>query len=178
MEGRAVAVTETVVLPAQPAAGTVEFVPLGGDGLSAPRAAYAVKGFLLTGDVSGGQIQTQVTMDDRYTSIVSYVSFNMSQATSADVDFNIAISGARTPQMTDSGVAVAISSTIDAVEVRHTWLPPPQLLPGGTEIAFVRTKVLNVDSDVLRSEMWIYLFNIDVRQKTPMGPLLWARGST
>ncbi len=48
------AVSTTFTPPAQPTAGNLTYVPLGGDGFSAPLAAYAVQDFQDIGDATGG----------------------------------------------------------------------------------------------------------------------------
>jgi len=72
---------------------------------------------------------------------------------------------------------VATSATVNASTIAGTFVPKPTILPGAGALPFINVAMVNVDSDVLSVDALIYLFNIDVRQKTPMGPLLWAAGS-
>jgi len=55
---------------------------------------------------------------------------------------------------------------------------PPIILPGGPEVPTIRARALNVNGDFVFLEAQIFLFNIRVRELTPMGPLVFARGST
>lgn len=178
LEGRPTSVVEEITLPGQPVSGQVTFVPLGGDGFVAPKFAYAIKDFLLTGDATGTFVQHTVLMDERWCALIAYVSFNISQATSADADFQITISSGRSASIQASGSAHAVDSSVSTLEVRHTFQPTPLVLPGAGDTARLRMQVLNVDTDVVRLSAYIYLFDVRVRETTPMGPLLWARGST
>ncbi len=178
MEGSATSVVEDITLPGEPADGSVAFVPLGGDGFTAPKFAYAVKDFRLTGDASGTFIQHDVFMDERWCALVSYVSFTIAQGTSADADFRMSIGSLRSAELQDSGVVIAIASLVDSIEVSHTWNPPALILPGAGDAARIRLQTLNVLNDVVALSALVYLFDVRVRETTPMGPLLWARGST
>lgn len=154
---------------------------MGGDGLSAPKGAYALQGFALTGDVSGGNISHTVTMDNRFCSLITYVTLSNVQVASADADFRFTMAGSggnQVPLVSHSGLSTAISATVSTVTINELWRPPPVLLPGGPDVGFFAVRVLNVDDDVVSLSMMIYLFDIDVRTKTPMGPLLWARGAS
>lgn len=164
-------------MPAQPSSGIVDRVPLGGDGFEAPMAAYSIKNFLLTGDASSGRIEHIIQMDPRFCGLCSFMTLTIAQGTSADADFRLTITGGRTPGMDSSGLATAVASLVDSIEISRTWSPPAMVLPGGPEDAIVRSRVLNVDGDVVRLDALVYLFDLTVREKTPMGPLLWARGS-
>lgn len=46
---------ESIILPNQPALGSVEYIPLGGDGWRSPQSAFLID-FQKTGDASGGNI--------------------------------------------------------------------------------------------------------------------------
>lgn len=178
MESGPTSVTETIVLPAQPTSGLVDAVPLGGDGFSAPKLAYSIKNFLVTGDASSGNLEQIIRMDQRYCSLVTFATLTIAQGTAADASFRMTITGNRTPGMDDSGLIVSVPSLVDSIEVSHTWFPMALILPGSGDDAILRARVLNVNGDVSRLDAFIYLFDIRVRELTPMGPLLWARGST
>ncbi len=178
MEGRPTSVTETVTLPAQPTTGSTTFVPLGGDGFIAPKFAYAVRNFLLTGDATGTFVQQTIEMDERWCALVAFVEFTIQQATSADAEFQLSVSSDKSAELIDSGLQVAVNSSVSSLEVGHLWNPPPLVLPGAGDNARIRLQTLNVDGDIVRLSAYIYLFDVRVRETTPMGPLLWARGST
>ncbi len=121
-------------------------------------------------------------MDPRFCSLVSYVSFRILQATSADAEFRMTIGpqsgGVQIPQILESGLQVAISSTVSNSEVNRTMKVQPLMMPGAGQAGQVRLDFLNVDTDTYNVSMYIYLFNIRVRELTSMGQLLWARGAT
>lgn len=116
--------------------------------------------------------------DQRYTSLVQFVNINVQQGTSADADFRLRINGSDTPTFGDSGVITAISSTVSGTEISHTWTPPPFILAGAGENSSILMQMLNVDADVFSMDCFVFLFDVRARELTPMGPLLWARGST
>jgi len=174
------AVTDAWTLPAQPPTrGTTTYVPLGGDGWSAPFAMYVVDNAEVDMDVSGGGAFLTITMDDRYTALISYATLVVHQQTSG-VDKNVKIQvlgGADVGQFYMQGLGQSIGALF-APEVAFTWSPPAVLLPGGASrspsLRFVTAN--DVTGDILGASCMIYLFNNDVRQKMPIGPLLAARG--
>ena len=176
------AVAQTITLPAQPADGAVQYVPLGGDGFRAPFAAYSVINMEVDHDASGGACSQTIQMDMRYVSLVSFIRSGVDQGTPADADFRHNIVGSSVPEQARNGAAVAISGTVAGQTVTDQWDPTPVLLPGAisdvSNLPRVSTKWLNVNGDTSKCNAVIYLFNIRVRELTPMGPLLWARGAT
>lgn len=166
--------------PAQPTTGTLEYIPLGGNGLTAPKAAYSVVGHLVDGNVSSGAMQIRMTMDPRYCSLVSWVTFQIIQATAADADVRVVIGDVdlRVPKLIQQGPVVKTATLVNVNTVAGTFTPTPVILPGGGVLPFIQVAALNVDGDSLSFDALVYLFRIDVREKTPMGPLLWARGAT
>lgn len=178
MEGRPVAVSSTVTLPAQPTAGNVRYIPLGGDGYTSPFAAYNLVGHAVTGAAGGGAAVLTCIMDDRFVSLISYISVADVQAVSADADVSIVLTAAEVgmPTQALSEAVTAISAVVNVGTIRRTWTPPPVLLAGGSKRGQITFSMVNVDTDVYSMSALIYLFNIRVRETTPMGPLLWARG--
>lgn len=148
--------------------------------MSAPIAAYSINGMQVTGASGGGSATLSIVMDNRYTSLVQYVTWSNDQVASADADFRTRISagGNVVPVMVDSGVVSAISATVSTATVSRTWNPTPIILPGGTFAPFIEHKMLNVENDEYFLATLIYLFDIRVRELMPMGPLLFARGAT
>lgn len=182
MEGRPTSVSETVALPLQPTTGVISRIPLGGDGFTAPIAAYAVQQFQVTGDAGGGSAGLILSLDERFCSLVSYVTVSINQGTPADADFrlNIGASSSPNPQAPQNlqGAMVATAATLGTTTVSTTWNPTPMIYPGAGSGPFVQALFENVLADVYRMHAYIYLFNVRVRETTPMGPLLWARGAT
>jgi len=180
MEGCATSVNEAVILPAQPTAGAVEYVPLGGDGFTAPRFAYSIVDMQVTGDATAGHAGLTVTMDSRFCSLVSYVTIENQQATSADAEVRAFIAASGVPGQVFQALIVATSATIAARTIGVTWNPTPFILPGSVPPNRPRivSRMLNVDTDEYFLNAFVFCFDIRVRETTPMGPLLWARGST
>lgn len=173
---RAIAVSQTVTLPAQPTVGTVNYIPLGGNGYTAPHAAYSISGFAVTGATGGGAAALRVNLDPRFCSLVGFVFFQNIQATPADAEFRMFIDGGGSPAQVDAGDITSVG-TVSAASLNHTWNPTPIVL-FGPRAPIIGVDLLNVDADVISMNTMIYLFNINARQATPMGPLLWARGAT
>lgn len=181
VEGCTIAVSVTRTLPAQPAVGVVNYVPLGGDGFSAPFAAYAVAGFNLQGTAGGGQAKITLQMDPRFVSLIAYVTGSIDQDVAADAELGFFISGSagHVPIQRWQATVSAVSLDTSTTPIATTWSPNPMLLPGGNQAAstLVMTAV-NVDAFTYNLSTFIYLFNIRVREVSPMGPLLFARGAS
>lgn len=155
-------------------------IPLGGDGFTAPIAAYAISNHAVTGDSGGGTATLRINMDPRYCALVSWMSSSVNQGTSADADFRRLLSsnaGQGIPLLAENGVATAVAAAF-GLEVQSLWNPPAAILPGSGDFGIATYSWVNVENDVYALNAYIYLFDIRVRETTPMGPLLWARGST
>lgn len=176
------AVTEAFTLPAPPTTGSVEYLPLGGDGFSAPFAAYNVINAQVSGDASAGRASITCNMDSRYCALVAYASVAIEQGTSADADVKVFLAGESFAEQTFQAPVESISATIASRTVTKTWNPTPFVLPGARLQDATQPRLdfraLNVDGDEFFLSALIYLFNVRVRELTPMGPLLWARGAT
>jgi len=176
------AVTDTVVLPAQPTTGALTFVPLGGDGFTAPHSAYVLNNQQVTSDASGGATSLIAQMDPRFVSLVSFGSMRMIQAADTAVDVRWVIGpatgGVQIPQIIRQGLITDIASGITSSTISDVFNPTPLLLPGAGQTGQLLCQVVNVDTDILLMSAYIYNFDIRVRELTPMGPLLWSRGAT
>ncbi len=155
-------------------------MPLGGDGFAAPFAAYAVSSHAVTGDVSGGSATLRMNMDPRFCSLVSWSTIGITQGTPADAELRgiIGANGTAVARLADQNDQTAVAATVSAQSILRTWCPTPTILPGGDVVPFCSWAMTNVDGDVYHMDAYVFLFNIRVRELTPMGPLLWARGST
>jgi hypothetical protein len=153
---------------------------MGGDGFVAPFAAYVVKDFQQTGAVGGGSMTFRVTMDEKFCSLISFFAVSIQQGTPAAAQQRVVISADQplVPTFEENFNGVATATAISIVSNAKTFNPPPQILPGGSATPFLRWQSLNVDADVYSLNAQIMLFNIRARELAPMGPLLWARGST
>lgn len=170
-------VVASVTLPAQPSTGTLTRVPLGGNGFSAPNAAYALDNMNVTGDAGGGSAILTVTMDDRFCALVAYTTAVNVQTASADADLRMRIVATGAPVVVFSELIPAISATVSTATISKTWFPEPVVIPG-TQQGTLTHDWLNVLGDVYFLNAMIYLFDIRVREVQPMGPILWARGSS
>lgn len=170
------AVENAFTLPNQPLEsvfGTSTYVALGGDGLTSPKGAYSIRGARIGGDVSGGLASINCTMDERFTSLVQYVTAQAGGVTTS-TEIKMVITSNSQASVIDWGTDLVFTA-IGATNCGHTWNPPPILLPGN-EVSRIEMDWPNVDGDTFFMDALIYLFDIDVRQRTPIGPLLWARG--
>lgn len=180
MEGCATSVSAVLTLPSQPTTGTVTYIPLGGDGYRAPFAQYNILGFTLAGDASGGSALLQVKMDDRYTCLVPFMQASR-QGTDADafVRMEVTAPGLTAVPITFGETVVSSGASISPNEIRTTWQLPPQLLPGQRDTPACVMVMDNIGvTETFRLSLLIYLFNLNVRQVSAMGGLLWAKGST
>ncbi len=181
-------IDEDIQLPDQPSTtGTVQHIPLGGDGFSAPKGAYVIQQATLTGDGSTvGFAHIRIRMDQVYCSLVSYVSWSVAQGTPANIHFHSRIATLQTSQtdivaeQLQAGLETFIASNVTSTgqNVSHTWNPTPIILPGDNAQGVIDLHWANVGTDVWTLSALIYLFDVRVRSTAPMGPLLWARGST
>ncbi len=164
------AVSETVVIPAQPTTGVIEFLPLGGNGQIAPLGCYMID-VQLAGDASGGLAAISVSLDPRYTNLVAFYSATVDSAATApdyfmDIRADAAASGFSGPAIVGTMPHTAIVSTPSA---SFLWYPPPIYYPGGGHISLA---MLNVDAtEVYAIVAEVYCFDIDIRKITPMGIL-------
>jgi len=176
-----VSVATTFTLPAQPAGGTSHFAPLGGDGFSSPFGVYTIIDAITTGDAGGGHMRVDCVLDERYCSVVSFIAIDVLQATPANATYRQVIFGAGNnpgvPNVSQGGELQHFDAAAGLPGVAGLWVPPGLVL-GGTGLgATIRNQVDNVLDDDVRMNALIYLFDITVRQRRPMGPLLWNQGS-
>lgn len=131
----------------------------------------------VTGDASAGHAGCEIVMDDRFCSLVSWASFNINQGTPADADFRLALFGGAAPSQVLSGLSTSVAVTLTARTIGQSWYPKPFILAGGVDVATIQVVFENVLADVYTFSALIYLFDIRVRETTPIAPLLWAAGS-
>ncbi len=176
-------VSDTFQLPNQPTTGDAVVVPLGGDGFKAPRLAYMVNKYSVTGDATAGSASLELEMDPRFVSVVAYVTLQVIQASTTDSEFRMTISSDFIGEQVDQGDQTAISATIAAFTFARTWIPAPVLLPGGfgtvgnNNVPRITMKMLNVDTDDYQLSALIYCFDIRAREIWSSGQLLFNRGS-
>ncbi len=142
-------------------------------------AAYAIMSHAVTGAAGGGTAILRINMDPRFCSLIAWATLGISQATPANVDVRaiIGTDDPTIPRLARQGLEVAIAAQVSSQTILTQWDPTPAILPGGDIVPFVQFTSINIDADVHNMDAFIYIFNINVRQVMPMGPLLWARGT-
>ena len=179
-------VLEELQLPNSPALGTVTYLPLGGDGFTAPFAAWSVANFE-TAHTATGRVEQAILMDPRYCSLIAWCTTSVAQAITADQDVRITIPSPTSrvyPEQNFQGNVESVVSVLGGRDVEVQWQPTPFILPGGlrsttsADVPRITARWPNVVNDSSFMDLLVYLFDIRVREVTPMGPLLWARGST
>ncbi len=163
-----------VTLPLAPGTGILTYVPLGGDGFFAPFAAYSLTSLTLAGDASGGQAGMDITLDDRYTSLVAFLAPQVNQVTEADLVAQMRVVGNNSPSIVENITLLASAVTSDSAAL---WIPPPWICPGGSNVCTASFVAPNVNGDTSVLSALIYLFNIRAREESPVGLLNFARGS-
>lgn len=164
-------ISVTQVLPNSPTLGVLTYIPLGGDGFTSPHAAWEVN-TQLVGDASGGQLSISIEMDDRFVSLVPWVGIAATQVAAADVEALLNVG-----EMAQRFDLLSVDPSGGSAQIAELFRPPPALLPGNS-VQTLRLRVANITNDLWRLKSYILLFNIDVRTKFPLGPLLFASGST
>ncbi len=147
------------ILPAQPPAGEIQFVPLGGDGWTSPQSVYFLN-WQSTGDASGGTHQLRVSRDERFEQIGAYLGFRAVGVTPRVIRFDAAV--AEVVQAEHIGTAV-VDATI------NTLMYVPPLLINTTSWT-IRTT--NNDTEVITFRGMIYNFNVRASERVPLHILL------
>lgn len=154
-------VTTSVTLPAQPAAGSVSFLPLGGNGWLAPQSMFMVD-IQLTGDVSGGVSQLDIFRDERFEMLIDFMMVQSDAAAVIEYRFDIF----RQVQNRVMNCGSTVEDPVDAQSVR-IFSPPAVIDPDS-----LRVSVANVDGDVTKFKAMIYNFNIRASERVPLDILL------
>ncbi len=167
-------VSDSFVLPGVPAIGTVELIPLGGDGMSAPHSCYTVSFFEVAADASAGTAQLTVTLDDRYCSLIGWATAFIDGTNTSQV-VRMQITGAGTPAIIDN---ITLDGFAEQSDVSKIWYPPTWVLPGATRVCSIRFTCKNTDGDDPTLSFVVYNFHIQARELTNIGFLGYARGPT
>lgn len=171
LAGRAlsvVAVNLTVLMPNQPASGQVKYVPLGGDGYSAPHSAYSC--FLtLAMDASGGNSTINLQFDPRFTQIVSYMR-NEVVGVAADTAQRMFVRIDGDEIISDTVFATFWTGTALATRL---W-KPPGVIGTSTQVdtAYMTAQMVNTDGDTHNFTCRVYNFDKRARELTPLPVLL------
>ena len=172
-------VAETVTLPGQPTVGAIEYVPLGGDGFTAP---HSVADFRvgLDGDASGGYGQIRVRPDARFVSLFAEVCIYADPAWGVAWDYRL--------DLTESGassVAIVVTGRTSAhvglagltVQESALWTPPAALLvnddAAGTGSPYVQGFTVNPGAGFTTYLTGkVYQFDRRAREVVPLPILL------
>lgn len=142
-----------------------QYIPLGGDGWTAPHSVWEVSQ-LLAGDGGGGNSQITINFDERFQSVVSYVNMRNSNASTAvEMLIQILPRNRSAPQLMAFANAVPLLGLTS--ENLFTWCPPPIVGLGRA----ISTKV-NTSGDTHIFQMYLYNFDINVLQKVPLNLIL------
>lgn len=161
-----VAVVSAFTLPAQPASGNAIFHPLGGDGWISPRGVYAVQDNLVN-DASGGTGRTTVTFDPRFEGILTHCqALFRSFGGQRDVSFDL-VQKPLALGLRASAFGTSLLINNQTLQSLFTWTPP--LLTGQGEVTITTD---NTDGGTVHTNLWIYVFNIRVFEKTPLNVIL------
>ncbi len=160
-------VADTFKIPANPTAGGLEYIPLGGDGWSAPQSAY-VANLQLASDASGGTSALTIELDPQFLALVSYVQTVVS-GTSADVPSRRTI-GCSTFESIHNAEDAEQGEATTAVRL---WKPPGIM---ATETAgFVPniiSKIPNTNGETHFLVCRIFNFQKRARERSPLWILL------
>ncbi len=162
-------VTSAFTLPAQPDNGRVEEVPLGGDGWTSPRSFYAVEETLVH-DAGGGSATVTCTLDQRYTSLVSFIVVTVLSAGSSPTATQIGVF-----QTGDDLWAVVENAIVFGGLAIAQVRPPGMLLvhkPGA--VPFVQIINVNVDTESTKLNMRVYNFNREMIRNVPISLAMLA----
>lgn len=170
-------VLEDFTAPNQPTTGSLSYVPLGGNGRTAPFAYYAIKNAQVTGDGTGGTATIRVRMDDRYAAFVAHAVASVQQGTPADAEFRWTLTSSPGPVAAYSGVKTSNGGSVSSTSIDVPWVPPPIVQGGGDTGAQLAVAFDNVDSDVYLLNALILLFDIRVRELTPLAAIFGSRGT-
>ncbi len=158
-------VTEVVQLPGQPTLGSSVWVPLGGDGVTAPLGYFDVDARLV-GDASGGTASISIDFDPRYTNLCAWANAKVIADTAAG-DFALHL----TPDAVTNGVTVVgtfpgVAEALFATNSCYLWYPPPIFYAGDGR---VRLFTDNVDATETYSlTACIFMYARDVRNRMNM----------
>lgn len=157
---------QSVVLPSQPVAGSLEYIPLGGDGLTAPQSAWFMD-MQITGDATGGAIRAVVLRDDRFEHILQFMSVETDSATAVSYRMDI-FRGAKasSAQAFHNVGTTQLSSVTGHVLACQLWTPPAVIGPVQFE-----AKVPNVDTELFKFKLLIYNFQVDASKRVPLNIL-------
>lgn len=155
------------------AGDTVELVPLAGNGYTAPHSYYAFD-LQAEGASGGGSLTIQFRFDERYTSILPYITVRTSSI-AANVNASFIVASTAVDRVVKP-VVLVFTDAINSADV--TYEPPPIVIPGrpreGSTMTtpWARVRTANVDTEDYALFGRIYNFKIDALKIVPLPVLL------
>lgn len=172
------AVDQDTFLPATPAGGNLDVIPLAGNGVLAPHSAYAGH-TVLTSDASGGNSRTRIRFDPRYTSLVTNVMVRATSVAADPTTVSLVLVQSATFYWESLKSVALVPAITGTVNVLYTWSPPAMLVKGrrltaaGTmEFPYLDLVAPNVDTESFRLHFHMFLFDINVANMVPAQLLL------
>ncbi len=162
------AVDDSFAMPEQPASGQCRYIPLGGDGFTAPHSAYSIV-VNLAGAAGGGNSTITVYGDERFTQMVSYMR-NETVGVSADTDQRmfVLIDALEVIQINEPAIHSAVTSSASIL-----WKPPGIIFSSRNKTdSRLLGQFLNVDGDTHNFNARVYNFDKRAREVTPLSILL------
>ncbi len=161
------AVSVSNTLPAQPTNGSAVYVPLGGNGFTAPLSYYSVLS-QLTGDASGGASTITIQLDSRFEAIVTLAqSFQTGGAAAVQHEAQLLqrqpTSAKHRARASGTG---QFEGNVSSVSL-FSWSPPLVIDPES-----IILKCDNVDGDIHNALVWVFNYNKRASEKTPLNGLL------
>ncbi len=145
------------------APSVVEYIPLHGDGYSAPHSAFYGNAQVV-GDASGGTATMLVGKDERFSHLIQFLSPEVLAATAEPFEIRIG----RSDKISYFVVGVMPVSTVLGSALSTTlYTPPPMIDPNSW--AFETDNTTGV---VNRLKFLVYNFKIDAHLKVPLPVLL------
>lgn len=155
--------TETIDLPNQPAEnGSIDFIPLGGNGLVAPHSAF-YGSVNLVGNATGGLITITVNRDPRFEHVVAFLACDKLQEAAAGFRFSIG-----RPSTTIHNEGVTKASGMSGDEFTSIIYAPVAMIDATHWVV----RMTNVDTVEVRFKFLVYNFNIQASLKAPLPVLL------
>ncbi len=160
------AVTETVTLPAQPTIGSTIWVPLGGDGVTAPIGYYDVLARIV-GDASGGVATVHIIFDNRYTNLLAWSNIGILADTAAG-DFALQMEKSNTALTSIQvvGTIPGVAESFIGQNSSYLWFPPPTFYAGDGQVRFFTPNVDATES--YQMAIQVFAYNRDVRNRMNM----------
>ncbi len=160
------AVTETIVIPAQPTDGLIKYTAMGGDGFRSPihLCRFLVK---LAADASGGQLTIDLRMPDDFVSVVSWIRAVQDDATPVACQIQLRPDNATQFQGSFSLARDNINGSSTAFHAETLWVPPAILMEqedSATISPSITIAKANVDTFELDATGEIYLYDKRIRE--------------